>query len=340
MLSVSVVIVTASSGVGVGDHEVEGEGAPRLGPGEGRGVLDDLDLGRVAGDGDHGVVVVGDHDACRVGGGDGDDVGLAVAGVAGERRRERAGVGVARTGAGLEDRADGGGAGGVGPGGEVAVDVVGERRDREDLGAGVGDDDVEGEVTARLGPAQRGGRLVDVDRRHGRDHRRLVRRPTGAGDASCSWRRRCRRRPSCRSPTAVGVKSAEVAVGGGPPASGRAELVKIGAPVQVGLAGPKRVKVTVPVGVGAGGRAPVTVAVSRIGWVRVTGLKAWVTMVAVGRRDHRRLVGRAARAGGRRVVGVTAVDGDPVVGADGGGREVARVGRGRRAAGERARPRW
>ena len=76
------------------------------------------------------------------------------------------------------------------------------------------------------------------------------------------------------------MKSAEIAVGGGPPPSGRLALVKIGAPVQVGLAGPKRVKVTVPVGAGAGAGAPVTVAVSRIGWVRVTGPNASVTMVA------------------------------------------------------------
>ena len=60
----------------------------------------------------------------------------------------------------------------------------------------------------------------------------------------------------------MGVNGAEVAVGGGPPASGRLALVKIGAPVQVALSGPKRVKVTVPVGVGAGAGAPVTVAVS------------------------------------------------------------------------------
>ena len=76
----------------------------------------------------------------------------------------------------------------------------------------------------------------------------------------------------------MGVKSADVAVGGGPPARGRAALVKIGVPVQVGLAGPNRVKVTVPVGVGAPA-APVTVAVSRMGWVRVTGVRALVTMV-------------------------------------------------------------
>ena len=55
-----------------------------------------------------------------------------------------------------------------------------------------------------------------------------------------------------------------MAVGGGPPPSGRLALVKIGAPVQVGLAGPKSVNVTVPVGTGAGAGAPVTVAVSVI----------------------------------------------------------------------------
>ena len=71
-------------------------------------------------------------------------------------------------------------------------------------------------------------------------------------------------------PGASGVKSADVAVGGGPPPSGRAALVKIGAPVQVGLAGPKRVKVTVPVGVGAGAASPVTVATSEMGVPIVT----------------------------------------------------------------------
>ena len=54
-------------------------------------------------------------------------------------------------------------------------------------------------------------------------------------------------------------------MGGGPPASGTAALVKMGAPVQVGLSGPNRVKVTVPVGAGAGPAAPVTVAVSVMG---------------------------------------------------------------------------
>ena len=53
--------------VGVGDDEVVGEGAPRLGPGEGVGDLVDIDIGRVVGDGDDGVVVVGDRDAGRVG---------------------------------------------------------------------------------------------------------------------------------------------------------------------------------------------------------------------------------------------------------------------------------
>ena len=63
----------------------------------------------------------------------------------------------------------------------------------------------------------------------------------------------------------MGVKASEVAVGGGPPPRGRLALVKIGAPVQVALSGPKTVKVTVPVGVGAGAGAPVTVATSVIG---------------------------------------------------------------------------
>ena len=72
-------------------------------------------------------------------------------------------------------------------------------------------------------------------------------------------------------PAAVGVNSSDSAVGGGPPASGRLALVKIGAPVQVGLPGPNRVKVTVPVGAGAGGTSPVTVAESLMGRPRVTG---------------------------------------------------------------------
>ena len=76
----------------------------------------------------------------------------------------------------------------------------------------------------------------------------------------------------------MGVNGAELAVGGGPPESGRAALVNIGAPVQVGLL--NRVKVTVPVGVGAGAGAPVTVAVSDTGLPTVTVGVAWVTMVA------------------------------------------------------------
>ena len=56
--------------------------------------------------------------------------------------------------------------------------------------------------------------------------------------------------------------------------------MKIGAPAQVALLGPKRVKVTVPVGVGAGAGAPVTVAVSEIGLPTVTVGVAWVAMVA------------------------------------------------------------
>ena len=76
-------------------------------------------------------------------------------------------------------------------------------------------------------------------------------------------------------PGAVGVKSAEVAVGGGPPPRGRPALVKIGAPVHVGLLGPNRVKVTVPVGVGV----PVTVAVSRMESPMGTGFRAEVTIV-------------------------------------------------------------
>ena len=58
-------------------------------------------------------------------------------------------------------------------------------------------------------------------------------------------------------------------------------LVKIGMPVQVGLAGPNRRKVTLPVGTGDGAGDPVTVAVSRIGLPMVTGVRADVTMVGV-----------------------------------------------------------
>ena len=72
----------------------------------------------------------------------------------------------------------------------------------------------------------------------------------------------------------------ELAVGGGPPARGWAALVKIGAPVQVALFGPKRVKTTVPVGAGAGAGQPVTVAVSEIGLPMVTVGVAEVAMVA------------------------------------------------------------
>ena len=72
-----------------------------------------------------------------------------------------------------------------------------------------------------------------------------------------------------------------MAVGGGPPPSGRLALVKIGAPAQVALLGPKRVKVTVPVGAGAGAGAPVTVAVSETAPPKGTVGVAWVTMVGV-----------------------------------------------------------
>ena len=73
----------------------------------------------------------------------------------------------------------------------------------------------------------------------------------------------------------MGVKFADVATGGGPPPRGRAALVKIGAPLHVGSAGPNRVKVTVPVGAGV----PVTVAVSRMESPMATGFRAEVTMV-------------------------------------------------------------
>ena len=78
----------------------------------------------------------------------------------------------------------------------------------------------------------------------------------------------------------MGVNGVDVAVGGGPPARGCAGLVKIGAPVQVALSGPKTVKTTVPVGGGAGAGAPVTVAVSVMGLPMVTVGVAWVVMVA------------------------------------------------------------
>ena len=109
------------------------------------------------------------------------------------------------------------------------------------------------------------------------------------------------------------MNGSEVAVGGGPPASGRAALVKIGAPVQVALFGPNTVKVTVPVGAGAGAGAPVTVATSVIGLPMVTVGVAVVVMDAGRLGDDRRLVGVVAGAGDGRVVGVAAVGRDPPV---------------------------
>ena len=79
----------------------------------------------------------------------------------------------------------------------------------------------------------------------------------------------------------MGVNGPELAVGGGPPARGWAALVKIGAPVQVALLGPKRVNVTVPVGAGAGAGAPVTVAVSEMAPPKGTVGVATVTIVGV-----------------------------------------------------------
>ena len=76
----------------------------------------------------------------------------------------------------------------------------------------------------------------------------------------------------------MGVNGADVAVGGGPPPSGRVALVKITGPAQVASSGPYRVNVTVPVGVGAGAAPPVTVATSEIGLPMVTAGVAWVTM--------------------------------------------------------------
>ena len=98
-------------------------------------------------------------------------------------------------------------------------------------------------------------------------------------------------------PGAVGVNGADVAVGGGPPASVRLALVKMTGPAQVASSGPKRVNVTVPVGDGAGAAPPVTVATSEIGLPMVT------VGVAVGDDgghalvDDRRLVGVVAGAG-------------------------------------------
>jgi hypothetical protein len=71
-----------------------------------------------------------------------------------------------------------------------------------------------------------------------------------------------------------------VVVTGGPPPSGRAALVKIGAPVHVGSSGPKTVKVTVPVGTAAGAGLPVTKAVSEIGLPTVTAGVASVSTLA------------------------------------------------------------
>ncbi len=76
----------------------------------------------------------------------------------------------------------------------------------------------------------------------------------------------------------MGTKSADVAVGGGPPANGW-RFEKTGGPAQVASPGPNAVNTTVPVGAGAGAGAPVTVAVSRTGLPRVTGLSADVAMV-------------------------------------------------------------
>ena len=104
------------------------------------------------------------------------------------------------------------------------------------------------------------------------------------------------------------MNGSEVTVAGGPPANGRV-LVKIGAPVQVGLSGPKTAKVTVPVGAGAGAGLPVTVAVSEIGLPTVTVGVAWVTMNAPSTTMLTSEVssGIVARAEQWGVVGVAAV---------------------------------
>ena len=72
------------------------------------------------------------------------------------------------------------------------------------------------------------------------------------------------------------MNGSDVVVTGGPPPRGRAALVKIGAPVHVGLSGPKRVKVTVPVGGGAGAAPAVTNAVSVMGLPSGAVGVAWV----------------------------------------------------------------
>ena len=83
-------------------------------------------------------------------------------------------------------------------------------------------------------------------------------------------------------PATVGVKSADVAVGGGPPARGWFALVKVGGPVQMASSGPNAVKVTVPVGAGAGAGPPVTVAASEMEPPMATVGVACVAMVAGG----------------------------------------------------------
>ena len=99
-------------------------------------------------------------------------------------------------------------------------------------------------------------------------------------------------------------------MGGGPPASGWAALVKIGGAGAGGVVGAEEGE-----GDGAGGRrgrrrAPVTVAVSEIGLPMVTVGVAWVVMVATGRVTTEVSLASLHADGDRRVVDVAAVGGD------------------------------
>src|SRR5439155_17609 len=108
-------------GAVVGHHHRVGEVAPRLGAAERVGRLLHGDDRQHVGDGDRGVVAGGGLVAALVLRGGRHRVGLGGARWPGEGGCERARVG----GPGGQDGADGGAARRVGPGGEVAVDVVG-----------------------------------------------------------------------------------------------------------------------------------------------------------------------------------------------------------------------
>ena len=82
-------------------------------------------------------------------------------------------------------------------------------------------------------------------------------------------------------PGAEAKKFPEMAVGGGPPPSGRGPLSKTTGPAQVTSSGPKTVKVTVPVAAGAVSGALKTVAVSERGNPsRVTSVARVATMAS------------------------------------------------------------